>query len=125
MKYLLDTTLVVDLAHGTAAARTVFESLFGDPNDLYTCDVVTAEALSGGDDDHRETVVRLLDVLEYVSTIPDAARRAGQSRRSRGSYGRRTLGDALIGGVAQSLGANVVTRNTRDFVQQGIPVLAY
>ena len=69
---------------------------------------------------------RLLDVLEYVSTHPDAARRAGESRGGGAAQtSHRTLGDALIAGVAWFLGATVVTRNPGDFVAQGIPVLTY
>jgi predicted nucleic acid-binding protein len=41
------------------------------------------------------------------------------------SGNRRSLADALIGGVAHSLGATVVTRNRPDFVRQGIDVLTY
>ncbi len=58
-----------------------------------------------------------------MSTIPGAAYRAAESRRRRGQTSHRTLGDALIGGVAWSLGATVVTRNPGDFIAQGIPVL--
>jgi predicted nucleic acid-binding protein len=45
--------------------------------------------------------------------------------RLTGASGPRNLGDALIAGVAWSLGATVVTRNPDDFVRMGVPVLAY
>lgn len=125
MRYVLDTTLLIDVAHGMPAARTVFGTLFDEPNDLYTCDVITAEALSGGSEEQRRDIGRLLDVLEYVSTIPDAARHAAETRRRRDRTSHRTLGDALIGAVAWSLGATVITRNPGDFIAQGIPVLTY
>jgi predicted nucleic acid-binding protein len=67
----------------------------------------------------------MLDVLEYVSTAPMAARHAADTRRLRGRTSQRTLGDALIGGVAWFLDATVITRNPEDFVAQGIPVLTY
>ncbi|MFI5225254.1 MAG: type II toxin-antitoxin system VapC family toxin [Candidatus Limnocylindrales bacterium] len=125
MRYVLDTTLLIDVAHGMPAAHTVFGALFDEPNDLYTCDVITAEALSGGSDEQRREIRGLLDALEYVSTIPDAARHAAETRRRRGQTSHRTLGDALIAGVAWSLGATVITRNAGDFIAQGIPVLTY
>lgn len=125
MKYLLDTTLLIDHAHGTPAARPVIERLFAEANDLYTCDVVTAEALSAGDEEHRLAITRLLDVLEYVATSPEAARWAGESRRRRSAAGPRSLADALIAAVAVALEATIVTRNPDDFVRQGVPVLAY
>ncbi|MBA2557597.1 MAG: PIN domain-containing protein [Chloroflexi bacterium] len=125
MKYLLDTTVLADFANGVPAARPLVESLFSELHDLYTCDVVTAEALSWRDPDELRYVGALLDVLEYTATSPGAARWAGQSRRERGARGGRSLGDALIAGIAWSLGATIVTRNPDDFVRQGVPVLAY
>jgi predicted nucleic acid-binding protein len=117
--------LLIDHANGLPAAVQTVESLFEEPNDLYTCDVVTAEALSGGTDEQRWVIRAMLDVLEYVSTSPDAARSAGESRRLRGADGRRCIGDALIAAVAHQLDAVIITRNPRDFEQQGVPVRLY
>ena len=125
MRYLLDTTLLIDHVNGTPPAARIVEQLFSEPNDLLTCDVVTAEALSGGNDDQFRAMSRLLDALEYVATTPDAARWAAESRRARAATSRRSVADALIAGVAQSVGAAIVTRNPDDFVRHGVPVLAY
>lgn len=126
MRYLLDTTLIVDHAHGFAPAMALLAKLYEDGGELYTCDVVTCEALSGGTDDHLEAVSALLLPLEYVSTSPDAARWAAASRLARHrADGKQGLGDALIAGVAVSLGATVVTRNRADFERQGVSVLSY
>lgn len=125
MRYLLDTTALIDQSHGHPGVAALLESLFAEPNDLYTCDVVVAEALSGGSDLELRTVRTLVQVLEYVATHPDAAAWAGERRRERRVAGRGSLGDALIGGVAWHLGATVVTRNPRDFEALGVPVLAY
>jgi predicted nucleic acid-binding protein len=125
MRYLLDTTVLVDHAHDRAGVAELLEELFSQPNDLYTCDVVVTEALSKGPDEEILVIGSLLRALEYVSTHPDAARWAGESRRQRGATGPRSLADAVIAGVARSLEAIVVTRNPRDFERQGVPVLAY
>jgi predicted nucleic acid-binding protein len=125
MRLLLDTTLLIDLSHDRAGAPEVVERLFAEPNDLYTCDVVVAEALSAGPEHELDVIRALIRVLEYVSTSPDAAAWAAESRRARRASGARSLADAIIGGVAWSLQATVVTRNPRDFEAQGVPVLVY
>ena len=125
MRFLLDTTLLIDLAQGRAGAAALLERLFAEPNDLLVCDVIVAEALSTGPDEEMVVIGSLIRALEYVATHPEAARWAGESRRRRRASGPRSLADAIIGGVAYDLGATVVTRNPRDFEAQGIPVLAY
>lgn len=125
MGYLLDTTVLVDHAIGAFGASDLLLQLLGETGDIYLCDAVVAEALSGGTDEERVAIEGLIRAFEYVSTSPDAARWAGASRRRIGRHGPRRLADALIGGVAWSLGATVVTRNPRDFEIQGVPVLAY
>ena len=126
MRYLLDTTVIIDHANSDPGAAEMLERLFVETGDLYTCDVVTCEALSLGDPPHRRRIRRLLNALEFVSTSPDAARWAAESRHRRHAEGGKLgLGDALIAAVAVSLGATVVTRNTRDFERQGVSVLSY
>ena len=126
MRYLLDTTLIADHAHGFAPAVALLGRLYADGAELFTCDVVTCEALSGGTDDHLDAVARLLEPLEYVATSPAAAHWAAASRLKRHRAGGRLgLGDSLIAGVAAELGAAVVTRNRPDFERQGIEVLSY
>lgn len=125
MPRILDTTLLIDYANGRPGAGAVLEQLFEGADDLLVCDAVVAEALSSGTPDERRAIAALIDALEYVSTDPGAAKWAGEARRLRGASGPRTLGDALIAGVAWSLGATVVTRNPDDFMRMGVPVLAY
>ncbi len=126
MRYLLDTTLIADHAHGFPPATALLARLYQEGAELFTCDVVTCEALSGGTDQHLRAVERLLEPLEYVSTSPDAARWAAASRLARHRAGGKLgLGDSLIAGVAAELGATVISRNRPDFERQGIPVLAY
>ena len=125
MRYLLDTTVLIDYAIGRPEAVELLQKLFSEPNDLYACDAILTEALSKGDDDERAGILALVRALEYVSTSPDAAQWAGESRRRLRRTSPRTLGDAIIAGVAWSLEASIVTRNPRDFEFQGVPVLAY
>lgn len=125
MRYLLDASLLIDHSRGREGVGELIDGLFEASDELYTCDVVVTEALSGGTEPEREIIRALIRALEYVSTSPAAAVWAAESRRSRGATGPRSLGDAIIGGVAWSLGATVVTRNPGDFESQGVPVIAY
>ena len=126
MRYLLDTTLIVDHVNGHESAMALLHRLYEEGAELFTCDVVVCEALSGGDDEQRRVISRLLGVLDYVATDPAAARAAGAARLERHrSGGRLGLGDALIAAVARGLDATVVTRNRPDFERQGASVLAY
>jgi predicted nucleic acid-binding protein len=125
MRYLIDTTLLIDHANGRPGALALVRELFSDPNDLLVCDAIVAEALSGGDDAAIDGISALVDALEYVSTHPDAARWAGASRRRLRRTSPRHLGDAIIAGVAWFHDAVVVTRNPHDFEVQGVRVLGY
>ncbi len=126
MNYLLDTTVLLDFAHGQAGAVELVDRLFADAESLYTCEVVTCEALSGGDDLERHVIRGLLDALEYVALDPRGARWAAEARRSgRSAPGARSLADALIVATAWSLDSILVTRNPRDFERLGIQVMRY
>ena len=127
MSYVLDTTVVIDHVDGYVPASELLDRLFSESGDIYTCDVVTCEALSKGDE-HALSVKRtLLDALEYVALAPEGARWAAKQRRTQRAGGRRvpSTTDALIAALAHILGATVVTRNARDFAAFDVPVLGY
>jgi predicted nucleic acid-binding protein len=124
-RYLLDTTVLIDHSLGLFGATTLIERLLGETGDLFTCDVVVTEALSKGTDEQRALIDNVINVLEYVSTTPDAARWAAAARRQRSRHPSHRLADAIVAGVAWSLDAVIVTRNPKDFEAQGVGVLAY
>ena len=125
MRYLLDTTVLIDHASGWPGAIELVRGLFSEANDLLVCDAVVAEALSRGSDEETAAIESLIDAVEYVATHPDAARRAGATRRRLRQTRPLRLVDAIIAGVAWHQDATVVTRNPRDFEVQGVRVLGY
>ena len=60
--------------------------LYEEGAELFTCDVVVCEALSGGTDEHREVIARLLAPLDFVATDPE--RRGPPARRGSSAIGR-------------------------------------
>lgn len=124
---MLDTTVIIDHAHGDPAGTRIVRELFETPAALYTCDVVTCEALSRGDEVQLRAVAALLQALEFVALPPEGAAWAGDERRRLIEAGRRkpSTTDALIAAAAHMLGATVVTRNARDFEAFDVPVLGY
>jgi predicted nucleic acid-binding protein len=127
MSYVLDTTVVIDHVEAYPPAVRLINRLFSETSELFTCDVVTCEALSKGAGDVLAARRTLLDALDYVALDPDGARWAGEQRRARRSSGQRapSTTDALVAALAHRLGATVVTRNAKDFEPFDVPVLGY
>jgi predicted nucleic acid-binding protein len=125
MRYLVDTTVLIDHARGWPEAVALVRQLFSEPNDLLICDATVAEALSGGPDDEVAGISAMIAALEYITTHPDAAAWAGASRRRLRHTSPRRLADAIIAGNAWFNDAIVVTRNPVDFEIQGVQVLGY
>jgi predicted nucleic acid-binding protein len=126
VRYVLDTTFVIDHLRDDPAALRKFAAIFEDGDEVFVNEVVVCEAWTGAhlvDDPDLEA---LLQVIEFVQPASVHARAAGRWRaeaRTRGwSLG---LPDALVAACADSLGAAVLTRNTRDFALTPVRVEAY
>ena len=124
MRYLLDTTVLIDHASGWPGAVALVRRLFSEPNDLLACDAVVTEALPAGrrrDRGRHAMIVR----SSMSSTHPDAASGPELPDAASAETSPRRLGDAIIAGVAWHQDAIVVTRNPADFEIQGVRVLGY
>jgi predicted nucleic acid-binding protein len=125
VSYLFDTTVAIDWSLDHPGVIRVVEACYEETGLLYTCDVVTCEALSGGTDAERDVIRRFLAALEFVALDPEGAAQAGELRRVAGRSAGRGLGDALIAALAQRLGATIVTRNAADYAAYDVAVLGY
>jgi predicted nucleic acid-binding protein len=127
VSYVLDSTVIIDYCIGYEPGLRIVDELFAQPHPLYVCDVVTCESLSKGRPEELRLARSILEALEFVAVAPDGAAWAGDRRRDAIEVGRRkpSTTDALIAAVANSLGATVVTRNSKDFDAFDVPVLGY
>jgi len=125
VSYILDTTVLIDWALGRHGIDDVMRGIFAETDQVFTCDIVACEALSGGSDVERTIIRRLLRTLEYVAIDPEGAEHAGELRRTSGRTSARTLGDALIAALARRLDAAIVTRNSVDFAPFDVRLVAY
>jgi len=126
MRYLLDTTFVIDHLRGDPVTVARLASIVENGDEPFVCDVVACEAWTGAHDDFDPDLVGLLRFVEFVQAGPAQARRAGRWRadaRLRGS----TLSspDALIAASAEAIDAVVLTRNLRDFALTSARVEGY
>ena len=68
VRYLLDTTVLIDHVRGKPSAVELVLSLFSEPNDLYVCDAVVTESLSKGPDEEVALIDPDANHIEAVCT---------------------------------------------------------
>ncbi len=126
VRYLIDTTVVIDHLRGDGAARELLARMVEAGDQLFVNEVVVAEAWSGAHSDEDPDLEVFLQSLEFVQPGPGAARAAGRWRADARRRGwTLSMTDALIAAVARSLDAMLLTRNSRDFALTPVRVQAY
>ena len=126
MRYLLDTTFVIDHLRGDPVAAARLASIVENGDEPFVCDVVACEAWAGAHDDRDRDLFGLLQGVEFVQAGPDQARRAGRWRAdARGRGWTLSAPDALIAATADAVDATVLTRNVRDFALTAVRVESY
>ena len=126
MRYLLDTTFVIDHLRSDPSALRRFAGIFEDGDEVFVNEVVVCEAWTGAQLAGDPDLEALLEVIELIQPAPVHARAAGRWRAEARSRGWMLgLADALIAACADSLGATVLTRNTRGFALTPIKVEIY
>jgi predicted nucleic acid-binding protein len=126
VRYLLDTTFVIDHLRGDPVAVAKLASIVENGDEAFVCDVVACEAWAGAHHDWDRDLVGLLQFLEFVQAGPDQARRAGRWRADARRRGwTLSAPDALIAATAHAVNAAVLTRNLRDFALTSVRVESY
>lgn len=126
MRYLLDTTFVIDHLRGDPVAVARLSNIVENGDEPYVCDVVACEAWAGAHDDRDRNLDALLRFVEFAQAGPEQARRAGRWRADARRRGwTLSAPDALIAASAEALGAAVLTRNVRDFALTAARVESY
>ena len=126
MRYLLDTTFLIDHLRGDPAAVQRFAKLFEDGDEPLVNDVVVCELATGARREPDPDVLALLQAIEFIQPGPDSALLAGGWRREARAGGRTlSLADALIAAAAHAEDAVVLSRNVRDLSLAPVRVEAY
>ena len=126
MRYVLDTTFIVDHLRGERAARDRLAQIVDLGDEPFVTDVIVAESWTGAHADRDPDLEALLQFIEFVQPGQETAMLAGRWRSDLRRRGRTlALGDSLIAASAHHLGATVITRNVRDFTQTPIRVEDY
>lgn len=126
MRYLLDSSFVIDHLNGIPAATARYARLFEDGDDPVVNEVVVCEVATGAPAHPDPDLTAFLEPLEFVQPGPTTALLAGEWRavaRRRGHH--LSLPDALIAAAAHTTNAVVLTRNLRDFAHTGARVEGY
>jgi predicted nucleic acid-binding protein len=126
MRYLLDSTFVIDYLRGESAAIDRFRRFLEEGDDVLTNAIVACEAETGALFHPDPDLEAMLEPVEFVQPGPDAPRRAGEWRslaRRRGQV--LSLADALVAAAADAADAVVLTRNVRDFSLTPVRVEPY
>lgn len=109
---VLDTTVLIDLLRGNAAALGYLRSLIEVP----ACSEVTrVEVMRGIRHREREATEGLMRTVRWIGVDEQVARRAGGLGRIWRRSHLIATADLIIAATAQELGADLATSNTRHF----------
>ena len=126
VRYLLDSTFVIDHLRGLPEAVDRHRHLFESGDTVFLNDIVVCEVRAGTTTGDLPELRAFFEPLEFIQPGPDAALLAGAWRdRARRSGHHLSLADALVAAAAQAVHAAVLTRNARDFSLTPVRVEVY
>ena len=122
MTVLLDTSVVIDLLRGNAAALDAVRGAVGAGQDLAASVVVKVEVLAGMRSDEEQATRRLLDGIDWIVVDDPIAERAGAlaSQYARSHTGVDPMDDIIAATVhvtttRMSEDVQLWTRNVKHF----------
>jgi len=116
-RYLVDTTVLIDVSRGIANIRWELDALAAEGAELGVCAVNIAEFAAGIPAVHIPRWEQLLGEFQFWDISHEMAILAGGYRyslRRRGIALQMT--DALVAAVAATIGATILTDNLRHFL---------
>jgi predicted nucleic acid-binding protein len=116
VRLLLDTSVLVDHLRGDERAVELVLAANRTGDELWGVVLTRTEILRGVRGGEGRATGRLLEALAWQDVTIEIADRAGElARRYRRSHPGVDIVDFVIGATAESLSANLVTRNTKHF----------
>ena len=113
----------------SAAIQTALlrlRNLFEDGDDPIVTEIAVCEVRAGLLPHEQRHFAALIEPMEFVQPGVETAMTAGRWRAELHKRGLTlSLGDALIGAVAETLAATVLTRNRKDFALMPVSVEVY
>lgn len=123
--FLLDTTILIDLFRGRQEAVFFLDKL-SQEGSLFVCAIVVSEIYSGVRPAEQSQVEEFLEVMCYIKTDYETAKKAGLYKRD---FQRRgitlSIPDTLIAAAAVDHSLTLVTKNVKHFPMEELSVIEY
>jgi predicted nucleic acid-binding protein len=113
---LLDTPVIVDHLRGDERATRLLSELFEAEERVWAATPTRTEVLAGIRSTERDAMAELFDLLSWVDIDVKVAGAAGElAQRYLRSHSGIDTTDYLIAAAALSIGARLITLNTRHY----------
>jgi predicted nucleic acid-binding protein len=113
---LLDTPVIVDHLRGDERATRLLNELFEAEERVWAATPTRTEVLAGIRSTERDAMAELFDLLSWVDIDVRIADAAGElAQRYLRSHSGIDTTDYLIAAAALSIGARLITLNTRHY----------
>lgn len=124
MRFLVDTSTLINFTKGREPARSRLLEMAATPDEIGVCAVIVAEIFAGAAPAERPIWQRFFRGVTHWEITPHAAEQAGIYRYTYARQGRALATvDSVIAAVAIDIGAVLITGNVKDFPMPGLTLL--